>query len=41
MSISRSIEQYILGKDGNRPDLLRRAFANDATVEMVLTSSPA
>lgn len=38
MSISRSIEQYILGKDGNRPDLLRRAFTNDATVEMVVNT---
>ena len=31
-----SIENYILAKDGNRPHLLRRAFANEATLEMIV-----
>ncbi|WP_322791237.1 hypothetical protein [Pseudomonas serbiensis] len=31
-----SIEQYILAKDGNRPDLLRQAFSPEATVEMLV-----
>lgn len=32
----RAIEQYIMGKDGNRPDLLRQAFTPDARVKMVV-----
>ncbi|KQQ54103.1 hypothetical protein ASF84_20150 [Pseudomonas sp. Leaf127] len=31
-----AIENYILGKDGNRPDLLRQAFTPEARVEMVV-----
>lgn len=33
---ARSIEKYILAKDGNRPDLLRQCFTPDATLEMVV-----
>ncbi|MGV6396796.1 hypothetical protein ACTUVN_002491 [Pseudomonas caspiana] len=33
-----SIENYILAKDGNRPHLLRQAFASDATLEMILNT---
>lgn len=31
---AQAIENYILSKDGNRPHLLRQAFASDATLEM-------
>ena len=33
---AQSIENYILAKDGNRPHLLRQAFASDATLEMIV-----
>jgi len=33
---ARSIEKYILAKDGNRPDLLRHCLTSDATLEMVV-----
>ena len=33
---ARSVEKYILAKDGNRPDLLRQCFTSDATLEMVV-----
>ncbi|MDR6679368.1 hypothetical protein [Pseudomonas oryzihabitans] len=32
----RAVEKYILAKDGNRPWLLRQAFAANAAVEMVV-----
>lgn len=35
---ARSIEHYILAKDGNRPDLLRQSFTVDASLEMVVRS---
>ncbi|MNR10769.1 hypothetical protein D3C85_1270340 [compost metagenome] len=35
-STARTIEHYILAKDGNRPDLLRQCFAAHATLEMVV-----
>ncbi|GAB7532967.1 hypothetical protein PS3A_53830 [Pseudomonas sp. 3A(2025)] len=35
----RAIETYIRAKDGNRPDLLRQAFAPQATLEMVVNTS--
>jgi hypothetical protein len=31
---AQAIENYILSKDGNRPHLLRQAFASDATLHM-------
>ncbi|WP_256657422.1 hypothetical protein [Pseudomonas sp. R3-18-08] len=34
MSLTHAIETYILAKDGNRPHLLRRAFAADAELVM-------
>jgi hypothetical protein len=33
---SDAVSTYILAKDGNRPFLLRRAFAEDAELEMVV-----
>ena len=33
-----SVEVYIRAKDENRPELMRRAFAEDATLEMVVNS---
>lgn len=33
---AQAIKHYILAKDGNRPHLLRQAFASDATLEMVV-----
>lgn len=38
MNTSRAIEQYILGKDSNRPHLLRQAFEPQASVEMVVNT---
>jgi len=35
----RQVETYILAKDGNRPHLLRRVFAEDAQLEMILNTS--
>lgn len=35
----RAITTYILAKDGNRPDLLRQAFAPQATLEMIVNTS--
>jgi hypothetical protein len=34
MSLTNSIETYILAKDGNRPHLMHRAFAADAELVM-------
>ncbi len=33
---SEAVSTYILAKDGNRPFLMRRAFAEDAELEMVV-----
>ena len=33
---SDAVSAYILGKDGNRPFLMRRAFAEDAELEIVV-----
>ena len=38
MSIERAIQTYILAKDGNRPFLMRQAFANDCKLEMVVNT---
>lgn len=35
---ARAIETYILAKDGNRPFLMREAFADDAELETVVKS---
>jgi hypothetical protein len=35
---SESIAIYIRAKDGNRPHLMRSAFAEDATLEMVVNT---
>ncbi|WEL75072.1 hypothetical protein P0D92_23565 [Pseudomonas sp. CBSPAW29] len=35
----KAIENYIFGKDGNRPDLLRYAFSPDATLNMEVQTS--
>lgn len=35
-AMRRAVERYILAKDGNRPCLLRQAFAINAAVEMVV-----
>jgi len=35
-ALRRAIEKYILAKDGNRPCLLRQAFAANAVVDMVV-----
>ena len=35
-TISEAVTAYILAKDGNRPFLMRRAFAEDAALEMVV-----
>lgn len=35
-TISEAVTTYILAKDGNRPFLMRRAFAEDAELEMVV-----
>lgn len=34
-----AIENYIIAKDGNRPDLLRRAFISDASLEMIVQTN--
>lgn len=36
---TKAIENYIFGKDGNRPDLLRHAFSPDATLTMLVQTS--
>jgi hypothetical protein len=36
---TKAIESYIFGKDGNRPDLLRRAFNLDATLNVLVQTS--
>ena len=36
---TKAIESYIFGKDGNRPDLLRRAFSIDATLNVLVQTS--
>jgi len=36
---AEAIETYLRAKDGNRPHLLARAFAADATLEMVVHTS--
>jgi len=35
---SDTVTSYILAKDGNRPFLMRRAFAEDAELEMVINT---
>ncbi|MBN0978474.1 hypothetical protein NHF39_21525 [Pseudomonas proteolytica] len=34
-----AIENYIFGKDGNRPDLLQHAFSPDATLNVLVKTS--
>lgn len=34
-----AIEHYLFGKDGNRPDLLRHAFTDDARLDMHVKTS--
>jgi hypothetical protein len=36
ITASDAVSTYILAKDGNRPFLMRRAFANDAELEMIV-----
>ena len=36
---SKAIENYIFGKDGNRPDLLRHAFSQDASLNVIVQTS--
>ena len=36
---TKAIENYIFGKDGNRPDLLRNAFSLDATLNVSVQTS--
>lgn len=36
---TKVIENYIFGKDGNRPDLLRHAFSLDATLNVLVQTS--
>jgi len=35
---SNAVRNYILAKDGNRPFLMRQAFAEDAELEMVVNT---